>query len=149
MTWEETDNETDSMRIPSLAVALLMLALAPVSAQSLDSLFAGSDVRRSQMFGGDDIRSDVWSFLKDGTYSGPFFIERLMWSDGGYIEEGSSSGRWRIEGKRLCLSETPDGRRGEICFLMERTGGTTLHSEFTGTEVGTDRRWMFHVAPGG
>ena len=120
-----------------------------VSAQGLNSLFAGSEVRRSQMFGGGDIRFDVWKFLEDGIYSGPFFIEWQMWGQGGRVKEGSSSGRWRVEDSRLCLMEAPKGRRGETCFLMERTGGTDRNIEFKGTEVGTDRRWMFHVAPGG
>lgn len=145
------------MRIPSLTVALLMLALAPASAQSLDSLFAGSEVRRSQMSGGGDIRFDVWKFSDDGTFAGVFSIEHDSlfvsshdsFSRSAWVEEGRTAGQWRIEGERLCVDAKMYGYTEQACFSLKQTGRTGSYVELQGTEVGTDRRWMFHVAPGG
>lgn len=147
ITRKETDDETDSMRIPTLAVALLMLALTPVSAQGLESLFAGSEVRRSQMFGGDQIRFDVWKFSDDGTFAGVFSIEHSSTRSGG-VEEGQTTGQWRIKGERLCVDAKIYGYNEQACFSLKQTGRTGSYVEFQGTEVGTDRRWMFYVAPG-
>ena len=137
------------MRLPSLAVALLMLALAPVSAQGLDSLFAGSEVRRSQMSGGGDIRFDVWKFSDDGTFAGVFSIEHDSFARSSWVEEGRITGQWRVEGERLCVDARKYGYTEQACFSLKQTGRTGSYVEFQGTEVGTDRRWMFHVAPGG
>ncbi len=136
------------MRIPSLTVALLMLALAPASAQGLESLFAGSEVRRSQMSGGGDIRFDVWKFSDDGTFAGVFSIRHDL-ARSYWIEEGRITGSWRIEGERLCVDAKKYGYTEQACFSLKQTGRTGSYVEFQGAEVGTDRRWMFHVAPGG
>jgi hypothetical protein len=135
------------MRITTLAVALLMLALSPASAQGLEALFSGSEVRRSQMFGGDEIRSDVWQLSEGGTFTGVFFIEHNSFSRSAWVEEGRTAGQWRIEGNRLCVNARMYGYTEQACFSLKQTGRTRSYVEFRGTEVGTDRRWMFHVAP--
>ena len=131
-----------------MAAALLLLISVPAGAQEFNSLFAGSDVRRSQLSGGGDIRFDVWKFSDGGTFSGVFSVQhdiaRSFW-----IEEGRITGSWRVEGERLCVDAKMYGYTEQACFSLKQTGRTGSYVEFTGTEVGTDRRWMFHVAPGG
>ena len=137
------------MRTMMTAAAMMLLCALPAAAQAIDPLFAGSEVRRSQMSGSGDIRYDVWTFSPDGRYSGAFMIEHRMAAGGGYAEEGRTAGRWRIESDRLCLSEADAaGPAGETCFTLERTGGSDLWIEFVATEESSGRRWLLHVAPG-
>ncbi len=137
------------MRITALAAALLLLISVPAGAQEFNSLFAGSEVRRTQLSGGGDIRFDVWKFTDDGTFTGVFSIEHDSFARSAWVEEGRISGQWRIEGRRLCIDARLQGYAEQACFTLEQTGRTGSYVEFRGTEEGTDGRWMFHVAPGG
>ena len=137
------------MRTIAASFAILISFSGPADAQGLAALLAGSEVRRSQMYGDDKVRFDVWKFAANGTFSGVFSIEYGSAKGGGYTEEGPSAGRWRADGDRLCIAEERGPRAGEICFALKRTGATGGTIEFRGAEAGSGLPWMFHVSPGG
>ena len=138
------------MRYIAASVAMLIWFSGPADAQGLATMLAESEVRRSQMYGGDEVRFDVWKFAANGTFSGAFSIEVNTGGQmGGYTMDGPSAGRWRADGDRLCIAEERGPRGGETCFEMKRTGAGGGYTEFHGAEAGTGLPWMFHVAPGG
>ena len=137
------------MRCIAASIAILAAFSGPAGAQGLAALLAGSEVRRSQMYGDEKVRFDVWKFAANGTFSGVFSIEYGSTKGGGYTEDGPSAGRWRADGDRLCIAEERGPRQGETCFEVKRTGGLGDYIEFRGVESGSGLPWMFHVAPGG
>jgi hypothetical protein len=137
------------MRAIAASFAILIALSGPAGAQDLAEALAGSEVRRSQMFGDDQVRFDVWRFAADGTFTGAFSIEHGSARGGGYSEDGPSAGRWRADGGRLCLVEERGPRGGETCFELKRTGAGGGYIEFRGTETGSGLPWMFQVSPGG
>jgi hypothetical protein len=100
------------------------------------------------MFGGDDVRYDVWSLLDDGTFVGAYSIEHISSSRGAWVEEGRVTGEWRIEGERLCINARIDGYTEQACFSLRKRWSAASSTEFQATESGNNRPWMFHVAPG-
>ena len=138
------------MRYIAASFTILISFSGPADAQGLATILAGSEVRRSQMYGDEKVRFDVWRFAANGTFSGVFSIEYNSGGQvGGYSEDGPSAGRWRADGDRLCMVEERGPRGGETCFDLKRTGGKGDYIEFRGAEAGTGLPWMFHVAPGG
>ncbi len=138
------------MRTIAASIAILVSFSGPAGAQGLADLLAGSEVRRSQMFGDENVRFDVWKFAANGTFSGAFSIEHNSGGQvGGYTEDGPSAGRWRADGERLCLAEDRGPRVGETCFDLKRTGAGGGYVEFRGVEAGSGLPWMFHISPGG
>ncbi len=137
------------MRSIAASIAILVSFSGPANAQGLATSLAGSEVRRSQMYGDEKVRFDVWKFAANGTFSGVLSIEYDSWKGGGYTVDGPSAGRWRADGDRLCIAEERGPRGGETCFELKRTGAGGGYTEFRGAEAGTGLPWMFHVAPGG
>ena len=145
------------MRFPLLILLLPPLALLanPADAQNLQTLFAGSEIYRTQAYGGAHVRYDRLNLEADGTFSGDALIERsLSWTN--TTEERSIIGRWRIAGNRLCLAEAPaapaaykNGAGRESCYDLKRLGVDGVYVDFRGTEVGTGLPWLFKVAPAG
>ncbi len=140
----------------ALVVTPLVFLAGPAGAQNLESLFAGGEVYRTQGFGGDRVRFDRLSLAADGSFTGDALIEHYSWSDLGFTEERSVSGRWQIAGNRFCLSETragPDvyrnGSAREFCYDLRRLGADGVYIDFHGIEVGTGLPWLFKVAPAG
>ena len=128
------------------AIAFLALASAATAAEDFNALFSGSEVRRSDMSGSDTMRFDRWNFAADGTFSGVFMIEHNSGTETGYEEEGDSTGKWRIDGNRLCIDEKGYQSSGVICFVLERAGGSGQSVEISGAELGSDHRWRFEVS---
>lgn len=135
------------MRYIAASFAILVSLAGPAGAQGLAAALADSEVRRSQMFGDDKVRYDVWRFAANGTFSGVFSIEVSTTRGGGYTEDGPSAGRWRADGDRLCIVEERGPRVGETCFDLKRTGAGGGYIEFRGRETESGLPWMFHVAP--
>lgn len=149
------------MKFPPLAslalvVTPLVFLAGPAGAQNLESLFAGGEIYRTQAYGSEHVRFDRLDLAADGSFSGDTLIEHYSWSDLGFTEERSVSGRWRIAGNRFCLSETRagpeaygDGSARDFCYDLRRVGADGVYIEFHGTEVGTGLPWLFKVAPAG
>ncbi len=147
------------MKTLAMAAVLSLMALAfppgPAHSRSLDALFAGSELYRTQGYGAANVRYDRLSLAADGSFTGDVLIEHsLSWTS--FDEELSISGRWRVAGDRLCLAESPAGPKAwgsgparESCYALRRLGAENGTIEFRGTEIGTGLPWQFKVAPGG
>jgi hypothetical protein len=142
------------MRFSLLIPLLPSLALLanPAGAQNLQTLFAGSEIYRTQAYGAAHVRYDRLNLEADGTFSGDALIERsLSWTI--TTEERSIIGRWRIVGNRFCLAEAPAAYKNsagrESCYDLKKLGVDGVYVDFRGTEVGTGLPWLFKVAPAG
>lgn len=93
----------------------------PLSGQGLQGRTAGGEFRgfmRSER-GGED---HIWRFRPDGTAVGVATIRRNV-GYGTYQYEIGDTGRWRIEGNRLCVDWPGLNRNFSGCYAVTAQGG--------------------------
>ena len=111
----------------------------------LAELTVGGEVRLSTSYGWEH-RADVWRLNADGTLSGVYETSREASPRGSfYRHSGAVSGRWRLEGSRLCVEGTGFERPGRNCYSMSK--GSHSEREFAGAHEQTGQIWHMFIYP--
>jgi len=133
-------------RLMACAGAMTLLASAAMAQTTED--FAGREVRRSTLAGGEE-RYDVWRLAEDGSLTGNYSSGWHMTPRGGHIASGAVAGRWSVDAGALCLEGAGLEAQGRICYALEKVAANEIKTEYRARSSADGSVWTVFVYNGG
>ena len=133
----------------AVAAAAAITAIGGAASASipapLDAIVPGSEVRRSTTFG-DEWRSEVLKFHRDGTVTGNYQIRRSTLRAGAIEHrEGRIRGSWTLEYGKLCVTGLGFAYKYKSCFHVSKRYGRG--KEYSAIDVRTGDVWKTFIYP--
>lgn len=110
--------------VAALAAALPLAAsqAAPLPSQEIRARTAGGEFRGYGNTRRAPLEDVIWRFRPDGTVTA-FSQIRRKYPSNSQFEEYSDSGRWRVEGDRLCVAFESGHREFSGCYAVNGIEG--------------------------
>ena len=133
------------MRVLILILVMASTVAAAEEAAPTRSLLSGSEIRRDATIGFWR-RYEVLRLEPNGTFTGNYESTRPVTQGNHERLVGEISGRWSLEGGKLCFEGSGLEYRGRSCYAITLSGYSD--KQYSGTHSRTGDIWRFFIYPG-